>query len=126
VGYGLYTGATERTASDVKTTIEQEELRGKQAGENQWKKVTGGLTYEQYISFVGELAENKVDLKDSEKVEAIFSKKFGDELDFSGIYNKLQNLGTRFDEIANSALSVKTAEQARVQTIAKANALMSK
>jgi hypothetical protein len=45
---------------------------------------------------------------------------------FEEIWTSLQPMSQAFDEVAASAMKVRLAEQARIRTVAEANALMSK
>lgn len=84
------------------------------------RATTGGLTHDEYANFAAALAEagiTNASGMDKEEVFDIYTKLGYNQDNFNIIFQKIQNLGESFDELATSALAASLAEEAREQSI---------
>lgn len=85
------------------------------------REQTGGLTYDEFNSFAALAAERGVSMAEGsskEEFKDLYLEMGYDEATFDSVWASMQNMGTSFDELANSAMAVKAAEEARVDAIA--------
>lgn len=84
------------------------------------RATTGGLTHDEYANFAAALAEagiTNASGMNREEVFDIYTKLGYNQGNFNIIFQKIQNLGESFDELATSALAASLAEEAREQSI---------
>lgn len=86
------------------------------------RATTGGLTHDEFANFASALAEAGITNTaetgmDKEEVYNIYTKLGFDPNNFDNIFQKIQNLGESFDELASSALAASIAEEAREQSM---------
>ena len=97
--------------------------------ENLTSEFIGGMTYEAFRGLAEQLLTEGLTLDESGRERAIELYKeqgFNSMESFEEIWTSLQSMSQVFDEVADSAMKVRLAEQARIRTVAEANALMSK
>ena len=84
------------------------------------RATTGGLTHDEFANFASALAEAGITSTtgmDEDEVYDIYTKLGFDPNNFDNIFQKIQNLGESFDELASSALAASIAEEAREQSM---------
>lgn len=84
------------------------------------RATTGGLTHDEFANFASALAEAGITNTagmDKDEVFGIYTKLGFDPNNFDNIFQKIQNLGESFDELASSALAASIAEEAREQSM---------
>ena len=85
------------------------------------KSQTGGLTYDELNAFGAVAAERGLSMAggtSKEDFKELYLEMGYNESDFENVWSKMETMGEAFDELANSAMAVKSAEQARVEAIA--------
>jgi hypothetical protein len=74
------------------------------------------LTYDEFNSFAALAAERGLSMSaetSKEDFAELYKEQFGQESydeNFENVWNSMQNMGTSFDELANSAMAVSAAE----------------
>ena len=112
----------------VGTAISMATGRYGHAEEIAQKAATGGLTQEQYINFAAAAAERGLSISggtSEEEFRELYLDMDFDESYFDNVYLKMQALGSNFDELANSSMSLKAAQEAQeaalIETVASGN-----
>jgi hypothetical protein len=73
------------------------------------REQTGGLTYDEFNSFGALAAERGLSMaagSSKEEFKEVYLEMGYDESDFDAVWANMQNMGTAFDDLANSAFAV--------------------
>jgi len=82
------------------------------------KRVTGGLTEYQFNQLAAASAEKGVSWNNKEGMREIFGSLGFSAENFESVYSHILELGSSFDELANSALAASVAQEAYVDSFA--------
>ena len=94
---------------------------GRESVEDVERDQTGGLTYDEFTAFSAKAVEQGLSMSagdSKEDFKEVYLDMGYDPENFESVWESMDNMGSAFDELANSAYAVEEAERARVEAVA--------